>query len=144
MLLIHSVLVLSFIKEILRRTNENMPTLLQDKSEFSLLGCLEADFSGNSKLASCGNDRNEGMKLNGNQSSSSLVSNQGSWSCGCFSHNRTLGEGRFAAPENLSIKLVYVISERMDGRALAVPRLDHLHLNGKIESHLDLHVCKSC
>ncbi|XP_057770399.1 N-acetylglucosaminyl-phosphatidylinositol biosynthetic protein gpi1-like [Salvia miltiorrhiza] len=128
------------LMEILRTTNKNMPTLLQEKSGFSLLGYFEGDCSGNGKLVNCGNDRNRDMTLNGNQSSSSLVSNQESWSCGCLRHDSILGHGRLATPENLSIKLVYVRSDGMDGRVLAIPKLDHLHLNGKIESHLDLHV----
>lgn len=123
--------------ETLQGTNKNMPTLLQDKSELSLLGYFEADLSGNSKLARCGNGRNEYVKLNGNQS----LSSQGSWSCGCPRHESILGQGGLAAPENLWIELVHVLSEIKDGRVLAIPKLDHLHLNGRIESHLDLHVC---
>lgn len=118
-----------------------MPTLLQDKSELSLLGYFEADLSsGNNKLAKCGNGRNEYMILNGNQS----LNNQESWSCGCPRHERILGQGGLAAPENLWIELLHVLTEIKDGRVLAIPKLDHLHLNGRIESHLDLHVCKSC
>ncbi|XP_042003106.1 N-acetylglucosaminyl-phosphatidylinositol biosynthetic protein gpi1-like isoform X1 [Salvia splendens] len=127
------------LMEILRQTDENMPTVLQDKSELSLLGYLEADCSGNSKMGSCRNDRNEDMKRNGNQSSCSLLSSQENWRCGCI-RDRILGQGRLAGPEHLYIKLVYVLSERMDGRVLAIPKMDHLHLNGDIDSHLDLHV----
>lgn len=132
-----------FIKEILQRTDENMATILQDKSKLSLLGYLEAGCSGNSKTGSCGNDRNGDMKRNGNQSSRSLLSSQENWRCGCIM-DRILGQGRLAGPEHLYIKLVYVLSERMDGGVFAIPKIDHLHLNGDIESHLDLHVCKSC
>lgn len=121
-----------------------MPTHLQDKSEFCILGYVEGDCSGNRELGNCGNDRNREVKLNGNQSSSSLTSNQGSRSCGCLRHDWILGQGRLSTSENMSIKLVCVISERMDGRVIVIPKLDHLHLNGEIESHLDLHVCKSC
>ncbi|KAH6786983.1 hypothetical protein C2S52_006535 [Perilla frutescens var. hirtella] len=126
--------------EILQGTNKNMSTLLQDKSEFSLMGYLEADLSGNSKLAWCGNGRNKDMRLNGNQSLNSRMSNQGCWSCGCPRQDRILGQRRFSARENLWIRLVHVLSEIKDGRVLAIPKLDHLHLNGKTESHLDLHV----
>lgn len=131
-------------KEIIQGITNNMPTHLQDKSEFCILGYVEGDCSGNSELENCGNDRNREMKLNGNQSSSSLAINHGSWSCGCQRHDGILGQGRLSTSENMSIKLISVISERMDGRVIAIPKLDHLHFNGEIESQLDLHVCKSC
>lgn len=136
--------MLSFVKEIVLGITNNVPTNLQDKSEFSILGYVEANCSGNRELGNCGNDRNGEMKINGNQSSNSLTSNQGSWSCGCLRHDKILRQGRLATSENISIKLVCAISEQMDGRVIAIPKLDHLHLNGEIESHLDLHVCKSC
>lgn len=126
--------------EFLQGTNKNMSTLLQDKSEFSLIGYLEADFSGNSKFAWCGNDRNKDMKLN-DHILNSCTSNEGSWSCGCPRHDRILGKHRHSAPENTWIKLIHILSEIKGGRVLAIPKLDHLHLNGETEFHLDLHVC---
>lgn len=121
-----------------------MPALLQDKSEFSLLGYFEADFSGKSQLARCGNDKNKDMNSISDQSLNTCMSNHGGWSCGCAKHDGISEQGRLAAPENMWIKLVYVLSETMDGRVLVVPKLDHLHLNSETMSHLDLHVCKSC
>ncbi|KAL0316783.1 UNVERIFIED_CONTAM: Phosphatidylinositol N-acetylglucosaminyltransferase subunit Q [Sesamum radiatum] len=40
----------SDLQEIIRGTNKKMPAVLQDKRNFTLLGYLEADFSGNTQL----------------------------------------------------------------------------------------------
>ncbi|KAL0334339.1 UNVERIFIED_CONTAM: Phosphatidylinositol N-acetylglucosaminyltransferase subunit Q [Sesamum angustifolium] len=132
----------SDLQEIIRGTNKKMPAVLQDKRNFTLLGYLEADFSGNTQLVRFGNDKNKYTNLTSDQSLNTFASNQGNWnwSCGCPKHDRILEEDRLAALENMWIKLVYGLSKTMDGRVLLIPKLDHLHLNSEIMFDLDPHV----
>ncbi|KAL2228198.1 UNVERIFIED_CONTAM: Phosphatidylinositol N-acetylglucosaminyltransferase subunit Q [Sesamum indicum] len=132
----------SDLQEILHGTNKKMPALLQDKGNFSLLGYLEADFSGNTQLVRFGNDKNKCTNLTSDQSLNTFTSNHGNWnwSCGCPKHDGISEEDRLAALENMWIKLVYGLSKTLDGRVLLIPKLDHLHLNSEIMSDLDPHV----
>ncbi|KAK6151322.1 hypothetical protein DH2020_013957 [Rehmannia glutinosa] len=126
------------LQEILQRTNKNMPAL-QDKNKFCQLGYCEADLSGNSGLVKWGNGENNCINLTSDQHLNACT-DHGSWSCGCPKHDSIFGQGRIAGLENMWIKLAYGLSETMDGRVLAIPILDHLHLNSETMSHLDLHV----
>ncbi|KAK4432092.1 Phosphatidylinositol N-acetylglucosaminyltransferase subunit Q [Sesamum alatum] len=132
----------SDLQEILQGTNKKMPAFLQDKRNLSLLGYLEADFSGNTQLVRLGNDKNKYTNLTSDQSPKRFTSNRGNWnwSCGCSKHDGILEEDGIVALENMWIKLVCGLSKTMDGRVLLIPKLDHLHLNSEITSDLDLHV----
>lgn len=132
------------IKEILQGANKNMPSLLQDKCKISLLGYFEASFNGNRELIKCGNDRNNYMNSTSDRHLNTCMNNNGNWSCGCPRHDGIVEQSRFAALRNMWIKLVYSHSDTTDGRALVIPKLDHLHLNHETIALLDLHVCKSC
>ncbi|KAL8467574.1 hypothetical protein ACS0TY_030992 [Phlomoides rotata] len=126
--------------EILQEANKNMPALLQDKCNISLLGYFEADFSGNRELIKCGNDRNNYMNSTSDQHLNTCMHNNGSWSCGCPRHDGLVEQSRLAALRNMWIKLVYSLSDPTDGRVLIIPKLDHLHLNHETIALLDLHV----
>lgn len=129
------------LQEIIQRTNKFMPTLLQDKSKFSLLGYLEAESQGNSPSVRFGNDKNKCIDLTKDQHQSEHASNHGSWRCGCPKYNGILDQGRLLALESMWIKLLCCLSENINGRVLAIPKLDHLHLDCETTSQLDLHVC---
>ncbi|KAG8372039.1 hypothetical protein BUALT_Bualt12G0025200 [Buddleja alternifolia] len=131
----------SDLQEILQRTNKNMPALLQDKCKFSLLGYYEADFSGNSQLVRSRNDKNKHCNLTSNRRHlNKCTSNHGSPSCGCPKLDGLSEQFRLDALENMWIKLVYDLSETIDGQVDVFPKLDHIHWTGETMFHLDLHV----
>ncbi|KAL3625565.1 hypothetical protein CASFOL_031019 [Castilleja foliolosa] len=128
------------LKEILQRTNKNMPALLQDKNKFCLLGHCESGTSGNKEFVRCANHKNNYMNSTSDQHLNSRASDRVSWSCGCSKHDVIFKQARIDPLTSMWIRLVYGTSETMDGRALVIPKLDHLHLNSETMSNLDLHV----
>ncbi|KAL8036994.1 hypothetical protein ABFX02_11G011400 [Erythranthe guttata] len=130
----------SDLQEILQRINEKMPSLLQDKSKFSLLGYLEGDVSGDSQLVGSGNDKNKSVNSTSDEYQNTCKSNHRSGSRGCSKHDVVLEQCKHVALENMWIELVFGFSETLDGRVIVIPKLDHLHLNSERISHLDLHV----
>ncbi|XP_051148341.1 uncharacterized protein LOC127263389 isoform X2 [Andrographis paniculata] len=128
------------LQEIFPRINKNMPTHLQDKSKFSLLGYIEADQMASNQLFRCGNDKNNCHDLTSNKHLNECAISHESWICGCPKYNAISEQGGISAPENMWIKLLCGLSESVTRGVIAVPKLDHLHWNSEAITELDLHV----
>ncbi|KAL6539784.1 hypothetical protein OROHE_011555 [Orobanche hederae] len=128
------------LQELLQRTNNNMPAFLQERSQFWLLGHCEADVSGNGELVRCGNDKYNYINSTRDRHVNTCTSDHVEWNCGCSKHEGIFEQVRIAALESMWIRLVYGLFETNTRRVLVIPKLDHLHLNSEIVSHLDLHV----
>lgn len=136
----------SDLKGILHMTNEKMPVFLQDKCMLSMLGCLAADPSSNGQLARIGTEKSNQINYpDGNfwlaANQNTLKDNHGRWNCGCYKVDGFLEQCRQASTECNWIQLVYG-STAYSGRKFGwIPKLHHVHWDGQVVSHLDLHVC---
>ncbi|KAL6534646.1 hypothetical protein OROGR_013321 [Orobanche gracilis] len=128
------------LQEIIERTNNNMPAFLQEKSQFWLLGHCEADASCNGELVKCGNDVYNYINSTSDRHVNTCTSDHVEWNCGCSKHEGIFEQVRIAALESIWIRLLYGHFGTNNRRVLVIPKLDHLHLNSEIVSHLDLHV----
>ncbi|XP_031258156.1 phosphatidylinositol N-acetylglucosaminyltransferase subunit GPI1 isoform X1 [Pistacia vera] len=137
----------SLKQEILRDTNGSMSVFLQDKSMFSLLGQCAAYPSRNDQLLRVDmvNDNqskssNDGAVSQLNRKVRSREKNNGC-ECGCNKLDGLLEKHRLAAVRSSQwIHMVYD-SHEIHGRNIHwIPKLHHMHWNGKILSQCDVHV----
>ncbi|EPS73627.1 hypothetical protein M569_01133, partial [Genlisea aurea] len=128
------------LEEILQRINEPMPALLHDKCAFALLGQCTADFTGNLEFDRFQNGETISATTTRTQDLHTPVSSSERWSCGCQKHDEIVRQSRLIAPGKFWIKLAIGHFVEADRRGPVFPKLDHLHFNNEMESHLDLHV----
>ncbi|XP_060967482.1 N-acetylglucosaminyl-phosphatidylinositol biosynthetic protein gpi1 isoform X2 [Cannabis sativa] len=120
---------------ILHETNEKMPMSLQDKSELSLLGHFAVGVSNNGELSRVGMGEDDELKsgpgFNGN--------NSGQWSCECHKLDRLVERDRPISKGNSWIQVVAYSREKFGRDIFRIPKLHHIHWNGQIVSHCDVH-----
>ncbi|KAF4373623.1 hypothetical protein F8388_025317 [Cannabis sativa] len=120
---------------ILHETNEKMPMSLQDKSELSLLGHFAVGVSNNGELSRVGMGEDDELKsgpgFNGN--------NSGQWSCECHKLDRLVERDRPISKGNSWIQVVAYSCEKIGRDIFRIPKLHHIHWNGQIVSHCDVH-----
>ncbi|TXG55787.1 hypothetical protein EZV62_017100 [Acer yangbiense] len=137
----------SSLKGILSETNGSMSAYLQDKSMFSLLGQCAAYPSGNDQLLKIKTEDddqrkscNHGTACAWNMQDMSRERNE-QWSCGCYKVNGSLEKHRRTAAESNHWIQMICDSHRIYGRNINwIPKLHHIHWNGKIVSQCDVHV----
>jgi len=128
-----------------------MPVFLQERAAFSLLGQCVLYGRGNGKMWRDGmeggdwrNSFTDGFDSVMNSRDLSDGKDGGS-SCGCNELDGSHEQCRKECIENgLWIRLVYDSCEGYGKDVHRVPKLHHLHWNGQIVSHCNVHVCKSC
>lgn len=127
----------SSLKEILCDTNRSMSTTLQDKSMFSLLGQCAAYPSNKDqrKYSTC----RIACALN---SEGMLRKRNRRCYCGCYNLDGLLEKHRQAATgSNHWIQMVYDPYEIHGRNIHCIPKLHHIHWNGRLVSQCDVHVC---
>ncbi|KAK9290712.1 hypothetical protein L1049_008886 [Liquidambar formosana] len=137
----------SSLQGIFHSTNGNMPVFLQDKSMFSILGHCAMDISSNGQLPRVGMEEDDQIKTSicdnqCQQNSQDLFGeNYGRWSCGCHKLNGLLEQCRQVSIENDNwVQLIYDSHEHCRRNLHWIPKLHHIHWNGQIVFHCDLHV----
>lgn len=138
----------STLQEILRGVNGKMPVFLQERAAFSLLGQCVLYGRGNGKMLRDGmeggdwrNSFTDGFDSVMNSRDLSDGKDGGS-SCGCNELDGSHEQCRKECVENgLWIRLVYDSCEGYGKDVHRVPKLHHLHWNGQIVSHCNVHVC---
>lgn len=138
------------MQEVLHATNGKMPMFLQDKSKFSLLGQCASCLGGNGKMLNVGMEEDNWKKSSahdiafGTNTKNICGENYGRSSCGCHMLNGLVEHCRQASVESRQwIQLAYDSCEHYGRDIHWVPKLHHIHWNGHIVSHCDVHVCKS-
>lgn len=123
-----------------------MPTILQDKSKFSVVGLCITDPTGNSLMAKTkddeiffsdyGNSRAEG--------STNAFAKNNCRSCSCLQLDGSLKRSSqpFIGKSNW-VLLMFDSPKKHDAGIQGLPKLNHIHWNGQILSEYDVHVCKS-
>lgn len=123
-----------------------MPTILQDRSVFSVLGLCISDTARNSltaeaevdkkKFSHCGNAWAEG--------STSVHQKNNCKSCSFLQLDGSLRKSSqsFVGKSNW-VLLKFDSSEQDDVGIYRLPKLHHIHCNGLSVSEYDVHVCKS-
>lgn len=137
----------STLQEILRGVNGKMPVFLQERAAFSLLGQCVLYGRGNGKMLRDGmeggdwrNSFTDGFDSVMNSRDLSDGKDGGS-SCGCNELDGSHEQCRKECVENgLWIRLVYDSCEGYGKDVHRVPKLHHLHWNGQIVSHCNVHV----
>ncbi|KAK1552197.1 hypothetical protein Q3G72_012226 [Acer saccharum] len=137
----------SNLKGILSETNGSMSACLQDKSMFSLLGQCAAYPSGNDQLLKIKTEDddqrmscNHGTACARNMQDTSRERNE-QRSCGCHKVNGSLEKHRRTAAESNHWIQMICDSHGIYGRNINwIPKLHHIHWNGKIVSQCDVHV----
>ncbi|KAJ6747560.1 N-ACETYLGLUCOSAMINYL TRANSFERASE COMPONENT FAMILY PROTEIN / GPI1 FAMILY PROTEIN [Salix koriyanagi] len=137
----------STLQEIIRGVNGKMPVFLQERAAFSLLGQCVLYGRGNGKMSRDGmeggdwrNSFTEGLDSVMNSRDLS-DGNDGGTSCGCNELDGSHGQCRKEFVENgFWIRLVYDSCEGYGKDVHRVPKLHHLHWNGQIVSHCNVHV----
>lgn len=118
--------IVTFYQEILHETHGNMPIVLQDKSTFCVLGQCATNHSDNRLMVG-------------------IESNKGRFSnCGCLMSDGLLDQSRraFLGKSNW-VLLTFDSHEQNDTGIHGLPKLHHIHWNGKPVLQYDVHVCKS-
>lgn len=126
-----------------------MPKFLQDKSTLSILGQHAVDLRRTGLFLSPGT-----IKDQGNSSScgnACLLNNRGTfrqsyeqWTCGCQKLDGSLEQCTQASMENsIWILLAYDSDEHIGEGMYLIPKLHHIHWNGKLVVQAHVHVCKS-
>lgn len=141
---------ISFYQSILHYTNENMPESLQEKSAFSTLGHSAADFGCNGQLSRIEMEKYDRRKSNihdhidSQNNKDGFGENYGQWSCGCQRLDELLEQCRQASIGNSNwMQFIYDSHEYFGSEIHWIPRLHHIHWNGRMVFDCDVHVCKS-
>ncbi|KAH9774471.1 N-acetylglucosaminyl transferase component family protein / Gpi1 family protein [Citrus sinensis] len=135
------------LKEILCDTNRSMSITLQDKSMFSLLGQCAACPSDNDQLFGIGVGDNDKKKYStchiacALNSEGMLRKRNRRYYCGCHKLDGLLEKHRQAATgSNHWIEMAYDPYEIHGRNIHCIPKLHHIHWNGRLVSQCDVHV----
>lgn len=136
------------LKEILCDTNRSMSVTLQDKSMFSLLGQCVACPSDNDQLFGIGVGDNDKKKYStchiacALNSEGMLRKRNRRYYCGCHKLDGLLEKHTQAATgSNDWIEMAYDPYEIHGRNIHCIPKLHHIHWNGRLVSQCDVHVC---
>ncbi|XAR68456.1 Phosphatidylinositol N-acetylglucosaminyltransferase [Bertholletia excelsa] len=136
----------SDLQENLHKTNNSLSVALQDKCTFSLLGRCAVDLSSNGQLVA--NRVEEDRQINSEHSNVRAESNECMlddkyevWRCGCCKLDGLLDNYRLVSmKKNYWLQLVCGSWGNVNRKIKWIPKLHHIHLNGKTVLHFDLHV----
>ncbi|XP_059656257.1 uncharacterized protein LOC132303147 isoform X1 [Cornus florida] len=133
------------LQGILRKTNGNLPVLLQDKCMLSVLGHCALDCCSNGQLLRGVEEDNQIKSSHGSicrcSSQDVLGENYERLNCGCHKLDGVLEQCRLSCIENNNwIQLVYDSHKYTSRKIEWIPELHHIHWNQQTVSHFDLHV----
>ncbi|XP_022722847.1 phosphatidylinositol N-acetylglucosaminyltransferase subunit GPI1-like isoform X2 [Durio zibethinus] len=129
----------SRLLEILHSTNGNMHVSLQDKSKFSLLGQCRACLS-NGQVFYEGVEEDD-LRKSGTYSVDGITECCRQWSSGCCNLDGLLEQCRQTCIESdYWIELTYDSFHLPAWGVCWIPKLHHIHWNGELVSHCDIHV----
>ncbi|KDO53757.1 hypothetical protein CISIN_1g0048102mg, partial [Citrus sinensis] len=137
----------SSLKEILCDTSRSMSMTLQDKSMFSLLGQCAACPSDNDQLFRIGVGDNDQRKYStcriacALNSEGMLRKRNRRYYCGCHKLDGLLEKHRQAANgSNHWVEMIYDPYEIHGRNIHCIPKLHHIHWNGRLVSQCNVHV----
>ncbi|KAJ8767432.1 hypothetical protein K2173_017476 [Erythroxylum novogranatense] len=146
----HDLSVLSCqsrLQGILRDTNENMPSFLQEKSLFRLLGDCSSYCGGNDKLSNDGIVKDSWKKpschfiASDTNGQGILGETYNMMNCGCQQLNGLVEQFWQDSIESKQwIRMSYDSHAHCGGDFHFIPRLHHIHWNRQIISQCDVHV----
>ena len=121
--------------------------ILQNKSMFSILGHCVTHTRGNSLMVGPEEDERKSSNYDNDCAERITSVNGGNFdsrNCGCLKLDGPLEQSRQASIGNSNwILLMFDPREQNEEGIHRLPKLHHIHWNGKIMSEYDVHVCKS-
>ncbi|KAI3728042.1 hypothetical protein L6452_16669 [Arctium lappa] len=136
----------SDLEEILQKINKKMPACLQNRCGLSMLGYCAADSTCNGELhlhreAAEQNSQVSCLPGNLGQHTEQSISKDrsGHWTCGCHKVDGLLEQFRRCTKSN-PVQLVYGSYICFSRKLGWIPKLQHMHWDGQVVSHLDRHV----
>ncbi|KAF5737659.1 hypothetical protein HS088_TW13G00547 [Tripterygium wilfordii] len=136
----------SGLEDILLETNRSMPTFLQDKSMFTLLGlCAAFPIHDGQRIGAQMEDVQGRCFAHGFASAGSSKDtsreNCGGWTCGCLDVDGLFDNFRQGSiGSSWWIQLVYNPQDNDRGKIYWIPKLHHIHWNGPVITQCDVHV----
>ncbi|CAN4106626.1 unnamed protein product [Withania somnifera] len=134
------------LERVLQGINRKMPVLLQDKTNFSLLGYYAADFSSYGQLLMVSGKGNK--YINSSSKKTCLCAEQhaperkrGRWKCGCHKLDTVLEQCRaFSLKNNIWAQIVCDSSQAVSRKLELISKVHHIHMQGEAVFQLDVHV----
>jgi phosphatidylinositol glycan class Q protein len=129
----------SKLQDVLRETNEKMPSTLRDKAAFTLLGRYDISRNANGNVSKIIRDKDMSRKAGAYV----RPCKYSGLSCGCHKVDGLLEDFRKDSVRNYWIHMVHDSAEHRIMEFHSSSRLHHIHWNGDIVSQCDVHVCHS-
>ncbi|XP_062117929.1 uncharacterized protein LOC133831579 isoform X2 [Humulus lupulus] len=108
---------------------------LEDKSGLTLLGHFAVGIGNNGELSRVGRGEDDESK----SGRDIYGKNFGRWSCECHKLDGFVEQDRQISKGNSWIQLVSCSHEKFGRDIFSIPKLHHIHWNGQIVSHCDVH-----
>ncbi|VYS60661.1 unnamed protein product [Arabidopsis thaliana] len=126
----------SKLQDVLRETNEKMPSTLRDKAAFTLLGRYDISRNANGNVSKIIRDKDMSRKAGAYV----RPCKYSGLSCGCHKVDGLLEDFRKDSVRNYWIHMVHDSAEHRIMEFHSSSRLHHIHWNGDIVSQCDVHV----
>ncbi|XP_057717816.1 N-acetylglucosaminyl-phosphatidylinositol biosynthetic protein gpi1 isoform X1 [Arachis stenosperma] len=131
------------LEDIIHDTHGSMPTMLEDKSVFSVLGLCIVDPTSNGLIAEVEYDKRKFSDSGNNlaEGCTSLYKKKNECrSCSSLQHESLRKSSQSFFGKSNWVLLMFDSTEQNDARSRGVPRLHHIHWNGVTMSDYDVHV----
>lgn len=131
------------IEGIIHDTCGSMPTFLEEKSQFSVLGlCVTDSTTSKILMNEMQDDRKKFSGYGNGLEEGSTDRKINCRSCRCFQLGGSLGKSsQYVIGKNNWVLLMFDSSEQNDVGIHGLPKLHHIHCNGLTVTQYDVHVC---
>lgn len=122
-----------------------MPSVLEDKSKFSVLGlCVTGPTTSNGLMNGAEDDKKKFSEHGNALQEGGTDGKNNSMSCRCFQLDGSLRKSsQYVLGRSNWVLLMFDSPEQNDVVIHRLPKLHHIHWNGLTVSQYDVHVCKS-
>lgn len=131
------------IEGIIHGTCGSMPSVLEDKSKFSVLGlCVTGPTTSNGLMNGAEDDKKKFSEHGNALQEGGTDGKNNSMSCRCFQLDGSLRKSsQYVLGRSNWVLLMFDSPEQNDVVIHRLPKLHHIHWNGLTVSQYDVHVC---